>query len=210
MPSKTINKKIEKYRGMKNRNINEMVKKSFLEPVQNFKTFDQKNQINTYDLIGYGTYMGFGGKIITKMVKNQVGEVCHIGLAVRSADFPETCKYYKKPDENNPRGHLYVFESTISGPYGDTNFDFDLLKCEPKCCHIFCGCPSKGPTCFSCDSGKGFMGVMVRNLDETINVYKNYEYGDAVRFFWCPLKVWKNEIESGHKLKSDTESFFEM
>merc|ERR1712110_142113 len=107
--------------------------------------------------------MGFGGSVITKSVKKLIGEVCHIGIAIRGSDFPVDHEFYN-PNE------LYIWESTISGPYGDGNLNLDGNVCEPRCCHICCGCPWIGPTCCCtpCSHEKGFMGVQLRRLEDTV------------------------------------------
>lgn len=196
------------------------------EDLCNFEAI--KHQIKSFDLIGYGVYMGYGGNFMTNFIKKRLGEVCHVGIAIRASDFPGDHELFDSEK-------IYIFESTISGPYGDNNFDVLGSRCSPRICHLCFGVVKGPKCCCSLDKKYGFHGVMVRDLYETLvnNVALSWTEGQTVdengphdqnhenlknsdnpenpknrpktekingpRFFWCPLK--NNNPNFTHKVK---------
>ena len=166
----------------------EYIKDSFTMQDEDLCNFEAiRHQIKSFDLIGYGVFMGYGGNSMTHFIKKRLGEVCHVGIAILARDFPTDHQLYDGEK-------IYVLESTISGPYGDNNFDLLGSECSPRICHLCCGVVKGPKCCCKLDKKYGFHGVMIRDLHETLvnNVAVKWEQTDekcyGPRFFWCPLK----------------------
>ena len=76
-------------------NLKTYITDSFSKPQSNHQNFSSiKHKLNSFDLIGFGTFMIWGGKTITGLVKSRVGEICHVGVVIKGMDLPETHRNY--------------------------------------------------------------------------------------------------------------------
>jgi len=150
--------------------------------------------------------MIWGGKTITGLVKSRVGEICHVGVVIKGTDLPKNHKNYSK-------NKVYILESNTSGQFGDGILDENLQVCAPVCCHVFCGL-MVGPSCCVFDEKRGFVGVMLRDLDKVVDAAFS-GFSDRFpgapcepRFFWAPLKhevlVPEKSISGTEMSKNDT------